>query len=89
MDHSVVVYNKKATAEELHKLMATINDQIFLKVDCEGCEYDIIPKLDMSQVTDVVMEYHMKPQPLMEALARAGFSHVRLDRKAVMITANK
>jgi hypothetical protein len=41
----------------------------------------------MSKVTDLVMEYHMKPWPLMEALARAGFSDIRLDRKAVMITA--
>jgi predicted RNA methylase len=89
MGHSVVVYNKKATVEELHKLTATINDPIFLKLDCEGCEYDIIPKLDTSKITDVVMEYHMKPEPLMEALARTGFSHVRLDRKTVMITAKK
>ena len=88
MGDSVVVYNKKATVEELHKLMTTINDPIFLKLDCEGCEYDIIPKLDMSKVTDVVMEYHMKPEPLMEALARAGFSDIRLDKKAVMIRAS-
>jgi predicted RNA methylase len=87
MGHSVVVYNKKATVEELHKLMATINDPIFLKLDCEGCEYHIIPKLDMSKVTDVVMEYHMKPRPLIEALARAGFSDIRLDRNTIIITA--
>jgi hypothetical protein len=87
MGDSVVVYNKKATVEELHKLMTTINDPIILKLDCEGCEYDIIPKLDMYKVTEVMMEYHMKPEPLMEALARAGFSDIRLDRKAVMITA--
>jgi hypothetical protein len=74
--------------EELQKLMATISDSIFLKMDCEGCEYDIIPKLDMDKVTDVVMEYHMKPGPLMEALARAGFSDIYLNRKAVMITAS-
>jgi hypothetical protein len=88
MGHSVVVYNKKATVEELHKLMATINDPIFLKLDCEGCEYDIIPRLDISKVTDVVMEYHREPGPLMEALARAGFSDIRLDRKVVMIKAS-
>jgi 2-polyprenyl-3-methyl-5-hydroxy-6-metoxy-1,4-benzoquinol methylase len=88
MGHCVVIYNKKATVEELQKLMATINDSIFLKLDCEGCEYDIIPKLDMEKVTDVVMEYHMKPEPLMEALARAGFSDIHLNRKAVMITAS-
>src|ERR687895_2297682 len=88
MGDSVVVYNKKATVEELHKLMTTINDPIFLKLDCEGCEYDIIPTLDMSQVTDVVMEYHMKPEPLMEALARAGFSDISPDRKALVIRAS-
>jgi hypothetical protein len=89
MADSIILYNKKATAEELHELMATINDPIFLKLDCEGCEYDIIHKLDMSKVTDVVMEYHMKPKPLMEALARAGFSGVRLNRKTAIITASK
>ena len=88
MSDSVVVYNKKATIEELHQLMRTINDPIFLKLDCEGCEYDIIPKLDMSKVTDVVMEYHMKPEPLMEALARAGFLNISLDRKALVIRAS-
>ena len=84
MGDSVVIYNKKATAEELHKLMKTINDQIFLKLDCEGCEYDIIPKLDMSKVTNVVMEYHMKPEPLIEALTKAGFLEIRLERKSAM-----
>jgi hypothetical protein len=88
MRDSVVVYNKKATVEELHKLMATINDPIFLKLDCEGCEYQIIPNLDMSKVTDVVMEYHMKPDPLMKGLARAGFLHIQLDRKALIIAAS-
>jgi hypothetical protein len=88
---SVVVYNKKATVEELHKLMGTINDPIFLKVDCEGCEFDIIPKLDMSKVTDEVMESHMKnndPASLIEALAKRGFSHLHLNRKKFLITAS-
>jgi tRNA G37 N-methylase Trm5 len=88
MGDSVVVYNKKATVEELHRLMTTIDESIFLKLDCEGCEYDIIPKLDMSKVTDVVMEYHMKPEPLMEALAGAGFSDISPDRKALVIRAS-
>ena len=81
MGDSVIVYNKKATVEELHKLMTTINDPIFLNLDCEGCEYDIIPKLDMSKVTDIVMEYHMKPEPSMEALTRAGFSEISPRQK--------
>jgi hypothetical protein len=88
MGDTVMVYNKKATVEELHKLITTINDPIFLKLDCEGCEYDIIPKLDMSKVTYVVMEYHMDPEPLTEALARAGFSDIHLNRKAGMIRAS-
>ena len=50
MGNSVIVYNKKATVEELQKLMTTVNDPVFLKLDCEGCEYDIVPSLDMSKV---------------------------------------
>lgn len=90
MSHSIVMYNKKATVEELKKLMMTINDLIFLKVDCEGCEYDLIPNLDMSKskVANVVMEYHRKPEPLTQALTRAGFSNIIVDRKALIITAN-
>ena len=88
MHDSVIIYNKKATVDELQKLIARIKDPIFLKLDCEGCEYDIIPRLDMSKITDVVIEYHMKPEPLIEALARAGFSKIHLDRKAVTITAS-
>jgi hypothetical protein len=42
----------------------------------------------MSKVTDVVMEYHMKPEPLMKTLTRAGFSDIRLDRQAGMIRAS-
>jgi predicted RNA methylase len=84
MGNSVVVYNKKATAEELHKLMTTINDPIFLKLDCEGCEYDIINKLDMSNVTNVVMEYHMRPDPLIESLTKAGFLEIRLERQSAL-----
>jgi predicted RNA methylase len=84
MGDSVAVYNKKATAEELHKLMTTINDPIFLKLDCEGCEYDIINKLDMSNVTNVVMEYHMRPDPLIESLTKAGFLEIRLERQSAL-----
>jgi len=76
MGNSVIVYNKKATVEELPKLMVMINDRIFLKLGCEGCDCDIIPKLDMSKVSDIVMEYHMEREPLMEALAgRVFFRH--------------
>ena len=84
MRDSVVVYNMKATVEELDKLMKTITDPIFLKLDCEGCEYDIIPHLDMSKVTNVVMEYHMKPEPLIQALTKAGFLDIRIEKKSAM-----
>ncbi len=53
----------------------------------------------MSKVTDMVMEYHVKrnnlnaiigkPEPLMQALTTAGFSDIRHDRKAFIITASR
>ena len=43
----------------------------------------------MSKVTNVVMEYHMKPEPLIKALTKAGFLEIRLERKSVLATWGK
>lgn len=42
----------------------------------------------MSRVADVVREYHMEPEPLMESIMRAGFSNINLNRKALIIRAS-
>jgi len=53
-------------------------EKIFLKVDCEGAEFKIIPDLDraglLRRVTALIIEWHNRePQDLLEILARNGF----------------
>lgn len=33
-----------------------------LKLDCEGCEYEIIEKLDPSLFEEIIVEYHSQPK---------------------------
>lgn len=50
-----------------------------LKVDCEGCEYDLFscPSSALDPFDEVVVEYHRGPSPIVAALRGAGFSRVR------------
>lgn len=50
-----------------------------LKMDCEGCEFEIIPKYDWSIFNDVIFEHHAKItgkdyKPLIEILKNEGFT---------------
>ena len=49
-----------------------------LKMDCEGCEFEIIPKDDLSIFNDVILEHHSKAvgkksEILIEVLKNQGF----------------
>lgn len=52
-------------------------EKIFLKIDCEGAEYKILPNLFSSgilQMIDVIiLEFHNKPDALLEIFKRANF----------------
>jgi hypothetical protein len=46
-----------------------------LKMDCEGCEYELIrSELKLGRFREVVLEYHSGPSRIKEALSKAGFS---------------
>ncbi len=55
------------------------NIPIVCKIDCEGCEFDILAPaalgpLTLRQVTQVMVEYHVRsPEVLREALESVGF----------------
>jgi len=50
------------------------NDKLVLKIDCEGCEYDVVPQMsELRRFDEVILEYHGNPYPLLEGLTKAGF----------------
>ena len=59
---------------------------VFLKMDCEGCEYEIMENLPhgiFANIDDIVMEYHLKPEPLENKLKEEGFK-VRREKKVLI-----
>jgi FkbM family methyltransferase len=48
----------------------------FLKLDCEGCEFALLSSLSIEEMRRVRVwhiEYHARPQPLIEKLTAAGY----------------
>ena len=69
MQERITLFDEPATAEKINQLQYD-----FIKVDCEGCEYELIPSLTLEGVSELVMEYHKSPDPLVEVLAKKGFN---------------
>lgn len=90
MTGKIHIYNQKATGELLRILILQYRlKNVFLKVDCEGCEYEVIKNMGHStfeSIGDIVMEYHMQPEPLIGHLTRLGF---RIRRKRKILFASK
>jgi hypothetical protein len=90
MTGKIYIYNQKATGELLRILILEYRlKNVFLKVDCEGCEYEVIKNMGHSMfesIRDIVMEYHRQPEPLIGYLTRLGF---RIKRKRRILFASK
>ncbi len=68
----------KKTSDVLAPLFAAHKERVFLKIDCEGAEKQILPDLEESglikRVDVIVMEWHFEnPQWAIDLLARNGF----------------
>lgn len=68
---------------EIITLKDLINDYDFtpdiLKMDCEGCEFEVIPNNDLSMFKDIIFEHHAKAagkdyKPLINKLEKEGFT---------------
>ena len=77
MTEKIHIYNESATSDKVKHLIADHYLQnIFLKMDCDGCEYEFSEDLDdmtCNNITEIVMEYHGKPKPLIQKLTRIGY----------------
>jgi protein-L-isoaspartate O-methyltransferase len=71
MQDRITLIEEPASAEKINSLHYD-----FIKIDCEGCEYDLVPNLELSGVSELVMEYHKSPVPLLNALRGKGFDAV-------------
>ena len=78
MEGKIHIYNEEANYSSIKNLINQYSlKDIFLKIDCEGCEYEILENADcltFEKITDVVLEYHRQPEPLMQKLIKLGFS---------------
>ena len=77
----------KNASEILRPLFAKHKENIFLKIDCEGAEKQILPDLEKSglikKVDVIVMEWHFEePTELVDLLLRNNFIVFRLNTVA-------
>jgi FkbM family methyltransferase len=66
----------------------TSDDDIILKMDCEGCEYDAILSADrnvLQRFSHILVEYHHGYQNLREKFLLAGF-HISISRPIYSMT---
>jgi FkbM family methyltransferase len=76
-EHEVTIEIRKASTV-LGPIIRGTEERIFMKIDCEGSEFDILEDLDqeglLGQVDVIVMEWHFQsPQPLIHRLNQNGF----------------
>ena len=89
LEGHIIVLEQAATADSIDDIIkSTIPDdqRFFLKVDCEGCEYELLRELlsknSLSRIDEVILEYHVGPnfervagseKELINYLEKAGF----------------
>jgi precorrin-6B methylase 2 len=68
MQERITLFEEPATADKINRLRYD-----FIKIDCEGCEYELVPNLTLDDASELVMEYHNGSDPLAEVLGKKGF----------------
>jgi len=77
VEDRVVALNRAADSQTLLELVGEHGiDSGVLKVDCEGCEYEVLlntPASTLQHFNEILVEYHGDPVPLARKLREAGF----------------
>jgi predicted nucleic-acid-binding Zn-ribbon protein len=89
MENKIQLYHQPATYELLRNLIVQYDiNNGFLKIDCEGCEYEIIEKADLATfkcIDDIILEYHRRHEPIMQKLKKLGYK-VKRNREIIYAT---
>jgi hypothetical protein len=79
-------FNEAATAKSVAQLILKNNyHDVFIKLDCEGCEYEILRDLAQEiyvRIGAIVMEFHQDPKPLIEKLRNLNYK-VSVDKTII------
>ena len=57
-------------------ILLTNMSEAILKIDCEGCEFEVIPTLNSeisAKIPCIIMEYHADPNSIIEKLQSLGY----------------
>jgi hypothetical protein len=84
MNEVISLSNEAASTASVTRLIDEHRlSHVFLKMDCEGCEYEIVNNLPgriFESIDDIVMEYHHNPRPIEMKLKQVGFNVKRKKR---------
>lgn len=90
LEDKITIFNQSANSQTITELLEGKKlSNVFLKLDCEGCEYQILQDIDkatLHRVRDIVMEFHGDPKIILEKLKEGGFN---LKRKGTIIFGNR
>jgi hypothetical protein len=92
LEDTITLENRSATARRVSDVILQNNlSNIIMKIDCEGCEYELIAQIDkeiFKSISSLVMEYHSNPTPLVSTLQNLGFN-VQLKKRELLIYATR
>jgi hypothetical protein len=87
-DKIILMMSEEANSKNLSETICkNLLSNIFLKLDCEGCEYEIIPSITEAayeRIRDIAMEYHRDSHTLTKKLRDT--SYCIIHGKKIMIT---
>jgi hypothetical protein len=86
--NKITLYNEAATADKINALMKEKDlHDVYLKIDCEGCEYELVKGLNLSHITEIALEYHHEDWLLIDLL-KANKFEVKAHKEIIFASSN-